>query len=347
MATADIFDSETRRGRLPFRASGQPPKLKTFRMGNRLCYIRGTLSLDQVLSKGAQLSVHQRSRLHAFDSKVLLEAYKQKLEAHYGRIVWPLPDRENGPGTAPLHGAIALAWEGDIDKTEEVARRMRRQAKKMTIRAGWSETRIFFESAVQCYQSAICFVSFECAINMVYGARYGKAGRLQPLVLGANVDGRPCLLLKELCFQPRTYRHFHIEGDSDDSDFGDTYDTHDPRETILKEAEVVYFQPSRRHSLVFGQTSIDASTAVGLYAVRNSEVAKMLENSWRLGFNDWHLSEIAEHAADRRRQGYDGRVEPCDSKKKRDYRRKEQKKQLSAEQQAIRQFFSPIKKSKC
>ena len=46
MATADIFDSETRRGRLLFRASGQPPKLKTFRMGNRLCYIRGTLSLD-------------------------------------------------------------------------------------------------------------------------------------------------------------------------------------------------------------------------------------------------------------------------------------------------------------
>ena len=83
-----------------------------FTIGNNYCFIRGSMSINTILSIANNMTVKQKSRLHKFDKDKIMEAYRLKLEAYYGRVYWPISDE----GLTWLHKSMALAWLGSFYK---------------------------------------------------------------------------------------------------------------------------------------------------------------------------------------------------------------------------------------
>ena len=83
----------------------------------------------------------------------------------------------------------------------------------------------------------------------------------------------------------------------------------------------MHFDPLQRYALIFGRKLF--SSAESIYAVRLSEVDSMTGEYKSLGF-DWHDKyQIRRYKDDREHDGTDAKVEVCDLKKRRFYRRRE------------------------
>ena len=83
--------------------------------------------MNAILKKASFLTWKQVRGLHYFDSRTVMDVFKRKLEALYGRVFFNV-------GWNPvtwLSKCIALGWHGNLEKAERVRRVLKEHKAKV------------------------------------------------------------------------------------------------------------------------------------------------------------------------------------------------------------------------